>query len=278
MKDDNRIVLVADDHETFVMYISILLRRMGFTVIPAENGKAALEFLDMVVPDLVLLDINMPVMGGLETLDAIRCQERFADLPVVIITAYSKQLTFEECRKRGGFDFMTKPLSLLDLNRVVQRCLDHERTKVRRNLRCSFQKKVELRHGEQTRDYFALTLSEGGVYLRTMNPLPVGTEVDLTLSLKKGQRLSVKGRVLYHVGIFSDICRVDPCMAVEFQALEPNQEAALRACILELLAGDLLEEQQEQVLTLNGPGRRPVEAVWDLVGKEGEERGRPTPP
>ena len=58
-------VLVADDSETFVMYFSLLLKRLGFDVIPAENGLEAVKLIKVTEPNLVMLDIRLPGMDGI---------------------------------------------------------------------------------------------------------------------------------------------------------------------------------------------------------------------
>ena len=68
MTSRKKSILIADDSETFVMYSSILLKRLGFDVIPVENGAEALKLIKVMEPTLVMLDIHIPVMDGLTTL------------------------------------------------------------------------------------------------------------------------------------------------------------------------------------------------------------------
>jgi CheY-like chemotaxis protein len=134
-------VLIADDSETFMMYISIVLRRMGFDVIPAEDGIEALKLLGIFSPDVVLLDIDMSKMNGIETPKAIRENSNLAHLPVVIISVESGGGTYRECRQAGCSGYLTKPMKIAELNDILQAHIVYERDRRRKHLRTSFEGK-----------------------------------------------------------------------------------------------------------------------------------------
>ena len=96
-----RLVLVVDDE----LSVRQLLRRMlepdGYTVIEAENGRAAMERLRDVAPDVILLDLMMPEMDGFQFVAEFRRHERWRDVPVVVITA--KDLTSEDRLRLNGY-------------------------------------------------------------------------------------------------------------------------------------------------------------------------------
>lgn len=87
------VLLVEDDPSTRELSRR-MLQRDGWTVHEAENGKAALEYLDAFTPDLILLDLMMPVMDGFEFIERLRGEERWNDVPVVVMTA--KELTQDD--------------------------------------------------------------------------------------------------------------------------------------------------------------------------------------
>lgn len=240
-------VVIADDHASSLLYLSVLLRRMGFEVITAENGAAALKIIKMSPPDLVILDYTMPVMDGLAALRHIKSDSLLRDIPVVMITAHSHREGVDEFRKLGAFGCVTKPINIDNLHEMLQRCITYSGGKKRIHLRTAFSKIVAVTFNGLSRKFYAVSLSERGIYLRTDAPLPPRTEVDIRLPIGPEGRLHVKGVVIYQKNILSSV--IDPGMAVEFKDLSRQDEDILTACVAESLAGDLLEEQDEEIIS-----------------------------
>ncbi len=115
-------VLVADDDMRAVFALSRLLSDRGMTTLKAENGEKALKLLDENADmDLVLIDVMMPVMDGLETMRRIRAQERFRKLPIIALTAKAMKGDQDQCMVAGASDYLPKPIDqdrLLSLMRV----------------------------------------------------------------------------------------------------------------------------------------------------------------
>ncbi len=243
-------VVIADDHASSLLYISVLLRRMGFEVTPAENGAIALKMIKMSPPDLVILDYTMPVMDGLTALRHIMSDSQLKDIPVIMVTAHSHRGGADDFQKLGAFGYMTKPINIKKLHALLQECITYSGGKKRRHLRTSLQKSVSVTFHGMNKTYFAITLSEKGLYLRTKDPLPIGTEIGLVLPLTPEQIISLKGSVIYHKDVFSDA--IDPGMAVEFKEVSAADAATLNAYITDTLAGDLLAEQDDWIISLNG--------------------------
>ena len=115
-------VLVVDDDMRTVFALSKLLSDYGMMALKAENGEKALKLLaeqpDM---DVVLMDIMMPVLDGLETMRRLRAQERFAKLPIIALTAKAMKGDCEQCMANGASDYLPKPVDqdqLLSMMRV----------------------------------------------------------------------------------------------------------------------------------------------------------------
>lgn len=116
-------VLVVEDSSVIRRLIEVCLRPASLDLIMAEDGPSGLERVRSEHPDLVVLDIGLPVMDGWQVLDEIRRDPHLSQLPVLVLTAHAE----EESRRRadeGGADaFVTKPFQPSDLRQEVLRLL-----------------------------------------------------------------------------------------------------------------------------------------------------------
>ena len=105
-------MLVADDEPHIGRIIKMKLEQGPFRVTLAYDGREAMELLDR-EPDvqLVLLDLMMPHLSGLDVLERLRADERFRDVPCIILTAAGQEQQHKRAMDLGATDFMTKPFS-----------------------------------------------------------------------------------------------------------------------------------------------------------------------
>jgi CheY-like chemotaxis protein len=251
MSERPKRILVVDDSETFLMYISILLRRMGFDkIIPADNGIEALKLLRILMPDAVMLDITMPQMNGITVLRHVKGNEQTSNIPVIMVTIASDRKLYEECERLGCSGYLIKPVKITELNDTLNKCIPFTGNKKRQLLRTPFEKKVAVTYKGVTKEHYALTLSEGGMYIRNRNPFSVGAEIEVALPLKDEKTINLKGTIIYVKGLSGDVFRVAPGMAIEFKELNSEDSAMLKEYITKLLAQDIIEEQDEPVITI----------------------------
>ncbi len=92
-------VLFVDDEPDFAQIVAFRLRSKGYNVVSAQNGEAGIEIIKKEKPDIVFMDLKMPVMDGVETLKRVR--ELDKELPVVMISAYVNDQRFQEARELG---------------------------------------------------------------------------------------------------------------------------------------------------------------------------------
>ena len=118
-----RRVLVVDDHPVNRRVIRLFLEPFECRLIEAENGQQALDALDREVVDLVLMDVNMPVMDGLEATRRLRQDPRFARLPVIALTADVMSAQIKTCLEAGCDAHVAKPIDLRNLLSVMDRCV-----------------------------------------------------------------------------------------------------------------------------------------------------------
>jgi CheY-like chemotaxis protein len=115
------LALLVDDQADLRMLISLVLSDDGFEVVEADGGRSALERLAAEpVPDVVLLDVQMPVIDGWQTLAAIRSDERTAKVPVILCTVKSGPVDETRGLELGCDGFVTKPFDPAVLKRTVR--------------------------------------------------------------------------------------------------------------------------------------------------------------
>src|SRR5262249_10641177 len=105
-------VLVADDKATSRELIRTVLENSGYAVSEAGDGREAVRMARQVLPDLILLDLQMPILDGFGALEQIRSDPHFADLPVVALTASAMQGDREKALAAGFTGYISKPVKL----------------------------------------------------------------------------------------------------------------------------------------------------------------------
>jgi DNA-binding response OmpR family regulator len=109
-------VLIVDDDRTHRQILKMTLDRGGFSVLELDNGRTALETAKREQPDLVLLDIVMPGMGGLKVCEQLKADEATRALPVVMLTAVATPEHLQRALNAGAADYIVKPF---DPDRVL---------------------------------------------------------------------------------------------------------------------------------------------------------------
>ena len=117
-------VLVVDDSVTMVLSLKTTLSMNGFMVETANNGQAALDKLKSgIKPNLILTDINMPVMGGMELIGKVRALSGFRFIPILTLTTESESGKRDEGKRLGATGWLVKPVSGDDLVKVIKKVL-----------------------------------------------------------------------------------------------------------------------------------------------------------
>lgn len=114
-KVDKQTILVVDDERDLLDLIEYNLKKEGFNVLKAENGEEGIEIARDQNPDLVLMDIMMPKMDGMEAVEIMRSDEQLKSIPIIFLTARSDEKTEVEGLNKGGDDYITKPISTTKL-------------------------------------------------------------------------------------------------------------------------------------------------------------------
>ncbi len=229
-------ILVIDDSRDFLAYITVHLKKMGFFKINlAEGGQEALKLMKIWHPDVIVLDFVMPEMDGLETLDRIRASRSSSKTPVIIVLPSKNPQRERICTKRGADRVITKPVSLVRLNAAVQDCFAIAGMNRRKNLRAPFNSPVRLKHKGQEEKLRAAMLSEGGIFLMTNAPLPVGERSSLEFKTA-GSSHSLDGKVIYHARNYEGGPKGDG-MALKFMKTKTATVKEIRGYVEGIIGG-----------------------------------------
>jgi CheY-like chemotaxis protein len=112
-------VLVVEDFEDTRLFLRLALEDHGFIVFEAENGEKAVENANRDKPDVILMDLTMPLMDGFAAAKLIRQNEKLKNVPIIAITAH-KETDFRSDAKDSGFDaYVTKPIDVPWLKELI---------------------------------------------------------------------------------------------------------------------------------------------------------------
>ena len=115
-------VLIVEDYADTRMLMTMLVESYGYRAVEAEDGYQAIEKTKEYNPDLILMDISLPLLDGLSATEAIREIERFHKTPIIAVTAYSDVLA-KEPNKAGFNEVLRKPLAFDQLESLIKRYL-----------------------------------------------------------------------------------------------------------------------------------------------------------
>jgi CheY-like chemotaxis protein len=113
-------ILLAEDNETNIIMTRDMLQRKGYQVSIARNGLEAIARAREIHPDIILMDIQMPELDGLETTRRIRAEASLAHIPIIALTALAMPGDRERCLAAGANDYLCKPVSLQELLKVIE--------------------------------------------------------------------------------------------------------------------------------------------------------------
>ncbi len=129
--DNHQTILVAEDQNDNLVLVSLWLQNLGYRVLTAVNGEAAVEIAKLARPDLILMDISMPLMDGLEATRYIRQTPEIRDLPIIFLTAFDTKEFRQRAGDAGGDGYLTKPFDFDRLSKLILNLLPKETPQVK---------------------------------------------------------------------------------------------------------------------------------------------------
>jgi CheY-like chemotaxis protein len=235
-------VILADSDQPFTLSVSTLLEKMGFDVIPVKNGLDALSYARQFGPDVLLINKDLPLIDGLKVLKEIRKDSRTSFIPVIIMSESDDEVTITFSKALYCTGYLAKPLSLTNLNKVIYDCLSYSNARKRRHLRIKFERKIPLSYNYEESVRTSVTLSEGGIFIRGINPVRVGECVSLALALKS-KTLDLNGTVLYTRELYGGFFNLGPGMAIGFNNISSSDSQSIRNYLVEKLTDGILDSR-----------------------------------
>ena len=121
-----RTIMVVEDYDDTRLLLRRGLEGMGYSVLEASNGQEAVEISDREHPDLILMDLDLPILDGILATQLIRQQKEMHGVPIVAVTAYPMSYTRVKAFAEGCDEYMAKPIDMTELARLVNSYLKPE--------------------------------------------------------------------------------------------------------------------------------------------------------
>jgi CheY-like chemotaxis protein len=116
--------LLAEDNEANISTVKIYLEAKAYRLLIAMNGQEAIDLAKSAQPDLILMDIQMPVIDGLEAIKQIRLDPNLINIPIIALTALAMGSDRQSCIAAGADEYITKPIKLKALSQMIQSYTD----------------------------------------------------------------------------------------------------------------------------------------------------------
>jgi len=231
-------VLLVDDVNLIIELEKAFLKGLPVDLLIARNGVEALQIVKNERPDLIYLDVNMPVMDGLTCCRELKGNPETSSIPVIMVTTHGREQDMLLCRTAGCDDYITKPINARLFVEKGRNCIaDFERRRRRYNfsIDVQFLKDGEPRHGLTT------DISKGGLYIAVPDDNIPDDPVDLLFSLPRGGRdilVAARGRVAWE-NRHGNLKKPDyPAgVGVEFTDIDPGIVVLIEQYLEEALTG-----------------------------------------
>ena len=116
-------ILLVEDDRTICENTAEILEMEGYTVFTASNGKEGFQKIKTMLPDLIICDILMPEMGGLELLAKLGLHSELKTIPVIFYSAKAEKKDIKKAMGLGAYDYIVKPSDLNDLLASIRKCM-----------------------------------------------------------------------------------------------------------------------------------------------------------
>lgn len=118
-------IMVVEDYDDTRLLLRQALEAKGYRVLEAINGQEAVDVSSREHPDLILMDLDLPILDGIAAMQQIREQADMTDIPIVAVTAYPMSYTHVKAFAKGCNEYMAKPIDFAELYEILNRYIPH---------------------------------------------------------------------------------------------------------------------------------------------------------
>ncbi len=215
-------VIVTDADQSFLIQLCSLLNRMGLNSIPTESGHDLIKLANIQKPDLIFMDIVMPNLDGLETIEHLKKSPSMRKVPVIAMSTDNSPKMIEAVTEQGAYDFLPKPLEIKRVHNILEELLFSDYRSQRAFIRTPYRGQITVSTDDAEARHYTESISEQGVYVITPEPLDIGSSIKTVLHTDE-KDISFKGTVIYHCGMHSNEKAFPPGMAIKFDE-DPNKD------------------------------------------------------
>jgi len=123
MSKDQKTIMVVEDYDDTRLLLKKGLEGLGYSVLEASNGQEAVEVAGRENPDLILMDLDLPILDGIAATQCIRQDASLEGVPIIAVTAYPLSFTHVKAFAKGCNEYMSKPIDMTELANLVNRYL-----------------------------------------------------------------------------------------------------------------------------------------------------------
>ena len=124
MDDNNTTILIVDDSPTEIHIFKKLLEKQGYNIITAANGQEGLDMAKRDHPDLIIMDVVMPVLNGFQATRKLRNDQETADIPVIMVTTKGQETDINWGKRQGANEYLIKPVMPVELLSKIKALLN----------------------------------------------------------------------------------------------------------------------------------------------------------
>ncbi|OGW36200.1 MAG: hypothetical protein A2010_13830 [Nitrospirae bacterium GWD2_57_9] len=239
MSREVRTILIVDGSAAALFDIGMLLRRLEYRVETARNAEEALRKMEDAGPSIVLTEIALPTMSGINFLKRMKDHPHLKTIPVVMVTSETDDRMRDTCIRMGCAAYLCKPVEPDILYRTIQAVSE---SVPRANIRLKTSLTVIVGDGTAMggaeRTESAIALSEGGLYVRTLYPQPQKAITPVSILLP-GREIRAKAVVLYSYATAAGPYK-EPGMGMQFIEMPDEDRNAVKAFIRAQLTRDIM--------------------------------------
>ncbi len=234
-----KIILVVGGDCSKQFFTCVLLQRLKYHVFPVKSAEEALMIIKLTIPFLIITDIALPQMNGIELLQGIKQNPYTKGVPVLIYTSSDSPLYRQSCEQAGCAAYITHPADHNQLYEAVQKATEPRSRTPRRFVRLTTSLDVivegaVLAEGGEKKEKVT-AISEHGMFVSSQNPLPQGFTSSFTLFLDRSLAWGIRleGKVVYSVSGCDQGKTVG--MGVKFTQIRPEDRESIRHFIAKKL-------------------------------------------